>query len=170
MNRELSKSIMARSKLKNKFNKNPTIGTKIAYQKQRNHCVKLLRQTKRNYYNTLQTTNIIDNNKFWACVKPFFSEKQRSTHKITLIEKNIIISKEKEIAEPLNTFFTEAVKNLDITGPKTINNNIKNKECNDILNSVNNDNRILDILEKYKQHPDIQKIRENVTNRVFFFQ
>ena len=46
MNRELSKSIMIRSKLKNKFNKNPTIGNKIAYQKQRNHCVKLLRQTK----------------------------------------------------------------------------------------------------------------------------
>ena len=28
---------------------------------------------------------------------------------------------------------------------------------------MNNDNRILDILEKYKQHPSIQKIRENVT-------
>ena len=77
MNRELSKSIMTRSKLKNKFNKTPTIGNKIAYQKQRNHCVKLLRQTKRNYCNTLQTTNIIDNKKFWACVKPFFSEKQK---------------------------------------------------------------------------------------------
>ena len=31
MNRELSKYIMIRSKLKNKFNKNPTIGNKIAY-------------------------------------------------------------------------------------------------------------------------------------------
>ena len=50
-----------------------------------------------------------------------------------------------------------------------INNYIKNKECKDILNSVNNGNRILDILEKYKQHPSIQKIRENVTNRVFSF-
>ena len=97
MNRELPKSIMTRSKLKNKFNKNPTIGNKIAYQKQRNHCVKLLRQTKRNYYNK----------KFWGCVKPFFSEKQKSTHNITLIEKNIIISKEKEVGETLNTFFTE---------------------------------------------------------------
>ena len=48
-------------------------------------------------------------------------------------------------------------------------NNIKNKECKDILNGVNNDNRIFDILEKYKQHPSIQKIRENVTNRVFSF-
>ena len=49
------------------------------------------------------------------------------------------------------------------------NNNNKNKECNDILNSVNNDNHNLDILEKYKQHPSIQKIRENVTNRAFSF-
>ena len=106
MNRKLSKSIMTRSKLKNKFNKNPTVGNKIAFHKQRNHCVKLLRQTKRNYYNTLQTTNIVDNKKFWACVKPFFSEKQKSTHNLTLIEKKLIISKEKEVAE----------KYLDITG------------------------------------------------------
>ena len=49
------------------------------------------------------------------------------------------------------------------------NNNITNKECKDILNNVNNDNRIFDILEKYKQHPSIQKIREYVTNRVFSF-
>ena len=47
--------------------------------------------------------------------------------------------------------------------------NNKNKECNDILNSVNNDNRISDIFEKYKQHPSIEKIRENVTNRAFSF-
>ena len=91
--------------MKNKFNKNLTIGNKIAYQKQRNHRVKLLRQTKRNYYNTLQTTNIVGNKMFWACVKLFFSEKQKSTHNITLIEKNII-SKEKEVAQTLNTFFT----------------------------------------------------------------
>ena len=69
---------MTRSKLKNKFNKNPTIGNKISYQKQRNYCVKLLKQTKRTYYNNLQTT-IVDNKKFWTCVKPFFSEKQ-TTH------------------------------------------------------------------------------------------
>ena len=68
------------------------------------------------------------------------------------------------------------MKNLDITWPKITNNN-KNKEFNDNLNSVKNDNdidlskdnRISDILDKYKHHPSIQKIRENVTNRVFSF-
>ena len=65
------------------------------------------------------------------------------------------------------------MKNLDITGPKITNNN-KNKEFNDNLNSVKNDNdidlskdnRISDILDKYKHHPSI---REHVTNRVFSF-
>ena len=68
------------------------------------------------------------------------------------------------------------MKNLDITGPK-ITNNTKYKEFNDNPNSVNNDNdidlskdnRISDILDKYKHRPSIQKIRENVTNRVFSF-
>ena len=108
--------------------------------------------------------------------KTFFLGKAKNTHNITLIEKNAIISKEKEVAETLNTFFAEAVKNLDITGPKITNNN-KSKEFNDNLNSVKNDNdidlskdnRISDILDKYKHHPSIQKIRENVTNRVFSF-
>ena len=66
------------------------------------------------------------------------------------------------------------MKNLDITGPKITNNN-KNKEFNDNLNSVKNDNDIdlskdnciSDILDKYKHHPSIQKIREHVTNRVY---
>ena len=34
---------------------------------------------------------------------------------------------------------------------------------------MSKDNRISDILDKYKHHPSIQKIRENVTNRVFSF-
>ena len=62
MNKKLSISIMTRSKLKNQ-NKNPTIGNKISYQKQRNLCVKLLKQTKN--YNNLPTTNIVDNKKLF---------------------------------------------------------------------------------------------------------
>ena len=69
-------------------------------------------------------------------MKPFLSEKQK-THNITLIEKYIILSKEKEVAETLNIFFTRAVYDLDITEPKMT--NINKNKCNDIIN-INDNN------------------------------
>ena len=39
MAKELSKSIMERTQLRNKFWKNPTIENKLAYTKQRNLCI-----------------------------------------------------------------------------------------------------------------------------------
>ena len=50
---KLSKAIMHRSKLKNRYNKNPTEQNKINYKKQRNFCVNLLRREKKKYYNNL---------------------------------------------------------------------------------------------------------------------
>ena len=47
MNKILSKAIMTRSRLRNKFLKNPTEINKINYSKQRNYCVNLLRREKK---------------------------------------------------------------------------------------------------------------------------
>ena len=47
MTKKLSKSIMERVRLRNKFLKNPTIENKLAYTKQGNFCVSLLRKVKR---------------------------------------------------------------------------------------------------------------------------
>ena len=72
MNKTLSKAFMHRSKLKNKFNKNPTDVNKRLYNKQRNYCVSLLNKEKRKYYNDLDPLIIGDNIKFWQRVKPLF--------------------------------------------------------------------------------------------------
>ena len=61
MNKALSKAFMHRSKLKNKFNKNPTDVNKRLYNKQRNYCVSLLNKEKRKYYNDLDPLIIGDN-------------------------------------------------------------------------------------------------------------
>ena len=47
-------------------------------------------------------------------VKPFFSEKIKSRESIVLIEKGKTISKEDEVANTLNDFFSNIVKNLNI--------------------------------------------------------
>ena len=48
MNKELTKAIMVRSRLKNKSLKLKTIEAREAYKKQRNFCVSLLRRIKKN--------------------------------------------------------------------------------------------------------------------------
>ena len=115
MNKVLSKAFMHRSKLKNRYNKNPNEINKRLYKTQRNFCVNLLRKEKREYYNNLDIKIFEDNRKFWQKVKPLFSNKQNFLQKNIIIEeKGIITSNNFEVAEKLNNFFIEAVENLDI--------------------------------------------------------
>ena len=82
--------------------------------KQRNHCVSLLKKTKREYYSNLDEKNICDNNTFWKIVKPMLSKKIKSNERITLIENDEIIKTEKRAAKVLNIFFSNIAPNLDI--------------------------------------------------------
>ena len=54
----LPKSIMERMRLRNNFLKNPTVSNKLAYTKQRNFFVSLLRKVKREYFANLNEKSI----------------------------------------------------------------------------------------------------------------
>ena len=54
--------------------------------KQRNLCISITRNAKRNYYKSLDLKDITDSKKFWATIKPLFSNKIKSTEYITLEE------------------------------------------------------------------------------------
>ena len=114
MNKTLSKVIMLRTNLRNKFLKNRSNENKRNYVKQRNHCVSLLRKTRREYYSNLDEKKICDNKTFWKIVKPMLSKKIKCSKRITLIENDQIIKTEKGTAKVLNTFFLNIVQNLDI--------------------------------------------------------
>ena len=115
MNQTLSHAFMHRSKLKNIFHKNPTDKNKEAYRKQRNHCVSLLRKEKKKYYNNLDLTIFDDNRKFWQRIKTLFSDKQKSLPTdIILVENDITTSDKRDVAEKLNSFFIDAVDNLEL--------------------------------------------------------
>ena len=149
MNKTLSKAFMHRSKLKNKYNKNPTENNIIFYNQQRNFCVSLLKKEKRKYYNNLDPKIFKDNKTFWQRVKPIFSDKHKGVQSdIIIVENGETISDKKEVAEKLNNFFIEAVDNLDIE-PYLLHNNSTTGNINDIV-------------DKYKNHPSIKKIKENI--------
>ena len=54
-----------------------------AFKKQRNKCVKLLRNAKFDYYRNIDLGNLTDNHKFWKTVKPLFSDKVQVNSTIT---------------------------------------------------------------------------------------
>ena len=86
MTKELSKTIMLRTRFRHQFLKMKMPEAKAKYNKQRNICVSLTRKTKRNYYERLDLSNICDNKKIWTTVNLLFSNKIKSVENIVLRE------------------------------------------------------------------------------------
>ena len=99
MNKKLSKEIMKRSRLRNKFLNTKSDIDRKAYNKQRNYVVSLLRNEKKNFYSNLDTKIVIDNRTFWKTVKPFLSEKITKHSKINLVEDDKITFRHDQIAK-----------------------------------------------------------------------
>ena len=72
MNKTLSKEIMKRTKLPNKYLRERTDESKKQCTSQQNCCVSLLEKTKRDYHNTLNEKYVSANKTFWKTMKPFF--------------------------------------------------------------------------------------------------
>ena len=93
MNKKLSKEIMKRSRLRNKFLNTKGDIDRKSYSKQHNYVISLLRNEKKNFYSNLDTKIVIDHKIFCKTVKPFLSEKVTKHSKINLVEDNKIISR-----------------------------------------------------------------------------
>ena len=58
--------------------------------------------------------NITDSERFWNTIKPFLTGKGVNSQKLTLLESNQILSADIDVAETLNSFFSDAPKSLSI--------------------------------------------------------
>ena len=61
MNKELSKAIMNRTRLRNVYLRNRSDENRKKYSKQQNYCVSLLRRTKRKYHSSLGEKSVTEN-------------------------------------------------------------------------------------------------------------
>ena len=84
--KDVSKAIMLRTILRNQFLKKTILEARIKCNKQRNICVSLVKKAKLNYYENLDLNDINDSKRFWATVKPLFSNKIKSADSIFLDE------------------------------------------------------------------------------------
>ena len=141
MNKALRKAIMTRSRLRNAFNlKRNNINWK-KYKTQRNFCVKLLKQNKKNYFQNINIKDTKDNKKFWKAVAPKFSNKTKTADTIILNENEEIIKVEKIVA----TTFTDITKDLVLKESETV---CERGSLTDIIESYNECNSIIKIKEK----------------------
>ena len=67
MNKELRKAIYTRSRLRNRYFKNPTKENETPYKKQRNKCFTWMK--------VYHTTFFMTNKQFWETMKPFLTNK-----------------------------------------------------------------------------------------------
>ena len=109
---------MLRSKLKNSFNKDRSYENWCKYKRQRNFCVNLLRITKRNSFRNVNEKKVSDNRTFWKEIKPYFNDKGGMSSKTTLVERDKIIHKDKEIVKTVNKYFVNTTKALRLKRSK----------------------------------------------------
>ena len=148
MTKAFSRAVMQRTRLRNKFLKNPGEENKLLYNKQRNFCVSLLRKEKKEYFAKINEKDISDNRNFWQTVKLFISDKIKSKESIILVNNDNIESNEFDVAKTFNEFFSNIVKNLEIP----------EYQCEDNLHIRLSSNPVLLAIMKYRNHPSINTI------------
>ena len=78
--------------------------------------MKLLRKTKKEFYNNLNVKFITENKLFRKTVKPSFTDKTLKDEQITLVENNKVVSGESKLVEIFSKSFGNIVQNLGING------------------------------------------------------
>ena len=97
-----------------------------------------------------------DNKRFWKTVKPFLSKKIHFSERINLTkeENNSLLTNCEEVAEELNNFFANAVKNLNISSYEN---------CDSLAENI--DDPTLKAIAKWRNHPSILAIASEYKNR-----
>ena len=150
MNKQLSKAIMKRSKLRNEFLRKTSKESKLAYNKQRNFCVNLLKKTKRDYFENLNPKSTIDNKNFWVKVKPYLTDKVYSENKITLIEGDTLVTSEQKVDNVFSKYYKNIIPSLNLKIPEAL-----LSETQGIVDPISK------AILKYKFHPSIKLINQN---------
>ena len=127
-------------------------------QKQKNFCVNLLRNIKKDYFEKLNIKDLTDNKKFWKTIKPLFSNKGLNSNKLMLTEKDVKVADEKVLSTLMNNYFVNVTADLDLKRDS--------ENFHDTPASVYN------IKEKFQDHQSVLKIRKafNVTDLFSFHE
>ena len=149
---------MKRSRLRNKFLKNKNEINRNNYKVQRNYCKKLLKTTKKQYFNNLNTSKVTDNRILQKTLVLLLTNKPSRGEEIILKEGNKNITNDAELCEVFNAYFANIVASLNIPN---VNNYITAKE---------NSNKYPQKMKSFRTHPSITTITNQYLISGFNFQ
>ena len=156
MTKALSKAIMDRSRLKNKYQKWPSRENFLRFKKAKNCCNKLNKQAKKDYFKNASKDGVVSNKKFWDTVKPFLTNKGSNTNDSIVIEQNNkLITDDRQLTELFNSHYINIVEKSSGNKPSSI---------GFPENSLNDELTVSKIIDKYKDHPSIKAISRNFLN------
>ena len=73
-----------------------------------------MRHAKPYYYKNLDVTCVADNRKFWKTIKPLLSSKIKASSKLNLLENEVPVTDDKEVADIFNVYFIHITEALGI--------------------------------------------------------
>ena len=110
---------MTRTRLLNKYRKDNSAENLFTYKRQRNICVKLLRKSKKVFYNNLNMKRITDNRTIWHTIKTNFTNKTLKDERTTLVEGNKVMTEQKDVVKKFKNLFEKILESLEIDCPKS---------------------------------------------------
>ena len=144
---------MTRTRLLNKLRKPNCRENQLTYKRRRNYCVKLLKRSKKDFYNNFNVKNVTDNKHFWKTIKSNFTDKVLQDEKIVLVEDDKVITAETDLAKIFKGYFENIVERLHIERPCKV-----DLDREPVANAIKN----------FSQHPSILKIKENTNSSACF--
>ena len=106
----LRKAIMRRSELETKYFKLKTNDTLKVYKKQKNYCSRLYKKERKQFFENLDLSFIVDNKNFRKVVKTLFKENgSEVSDKVVLLEKDKILRDDNEVAKEFHSYFNSIV-------------------------------------------------------------
>ena len=161
MNKELSKAIMKRSKLKSRYLKNKTPANREDFKKQRNLCVKLRdKAIKEDFEKAFSGVNT-NSKPFYDIMKPYLTNKGACCDSdIILLENDNIITEDENIANIFVEYYTNIIKHTTGIPPMNLEDNLPPGTNTEIV--------IEKIINHYASHSSIKSIKDNLNNTETF--
>ena len=74
----------------------------------------MVKKAEKDHYQNISLSEFTDNKKFWKTVSPLFGSQLKANQKINLIEKNVLVNSDEEIAKTFKEYFDQIVPKLNI--------------------------------------------------------
>ena len=149
MNKALRKSIMNKTRLRNRYLKTKRQADWEKYRIQRNITTQIRRKSIKQYF-TERCAGGPRNEHFYKTIKPFLSAKHRHDSNLMIKDGVSLLTDPKKVCESMNNFFTNIAN--DIGNDKTLPTRDSYDTNKDFLDSS---------VEYHKDHPSVQSILKN---------